>query len=401
MTKDLSCWVPDSFVLAPTGSGILDGKTFALKDCFSVKGHISSFGHPAWRATHKAAEETAPVVKTLLANGARMAGLAKMDQLAYSLVGDVGEGIAPLNPLYPDRFTGGSSSGPASAVAGGLADIGIGTDTVGSMRVPAAACGLYGIRPTHDRIDTTGVLPWAPSYDVVSLISKSAALLSQAFSLLTQQQRQGPIRRILIAADSLDRVEPAAAKLVTQTAEKLAGLHAVEVEPFALKSLSEVPAGDIVVRSRWPEIWPRHGKWITEHLDELAPEVAERARQETKQLAQSSEEDKRQAQALRSAYRQQFNNLMQPGTVIVMPVLAGLPPKRDASPGELLAFRKAAVAFNSAAGLSGTPQVVVPVQDNLSDNVYGVGLLGARGDDELLLEVAKQIAQVHIDQRHF
>ena len=133
----------------------------------AIEGHVASFGLARWRDTHGPDTLTAPVVEALLAAGASVTGLAKLDQLAWSVVGNAGEGTAPRNPLYPDRFTGGSSSGPAAAVAAGLADVGIGTDTGGSIRVPAAACGLFGLRTTHGLISGAGVLPLALSFDVV------------------------------------------------------------------------------------------------------------------------------------------------------------------------------------------------------------------------------------------
>ena len=140
---------------------------------FFIEGHVSSYGHPRWRETHSPSDRTAPVVSRLLNAGASIAGLAKLDQIAWSIIGNASEGIPPLNPAYPDRFTGGSSSGPASAVACGLADVGIGTDTGGSIRVPAAACGLFGLRPTHGRISTDGVLPLAPAFDTVGILPAS------------------------------------------------------------------------------------------------------------------------------------------------------------------------------------------------------------------------------------
>src|ERR1700722_17164489 len=147
------CWVRDSESVPATGSGPLDGQTMAVKDMFAVQDRVSSFGLGRWRETHGPSEATAPVIAALLASGASIAGLAKMDQIAWSIVGNVAEGTAPLNSVYPDRFTCGSSSGPASAVAAGLADFGIGSDTGGSIRAPAAACGLFGLRPTHGAID--------------------------------------------------------------------------------------------------------------------------------------------------------------------------------------------------------------------------------------------------------
>ncbi|MGN6676281.1 MAG: amidase family protein, partial [Streptosporangiaceae bacterium] len=129
------------------GTGTLNGLRLAVKDMFAIEGHVSSFGHPRWRETHSPWNYTSPVLERLVGDGASIAGLAKLDQLAWSIIGNAGEGVAPLNSAFPDRFTCGSSSGPASAVAAGLADVGVGTDTGGSIRAPAAACGLYGLRP--------------------------------------------------------------------------------------------------------------------------------------------------------------------------------------------------------------------------------------------------------------
>ena len=186
------CWVPGSVSLPATGHGPLDHVTVAVKDMFSVAGHVSSFGHPRWRETHPPSAETAPALSGLLAAGASVTGLAKLDQLAYSLIGNAGEGVAPLNSRYPGRFTGGSSSGPAAAVAAGLTEAGLGTDTAGSIRVPAAACGLFGFRPTHGLVSTRGVLPLAPSFDVVGVLARRAALLGQVAEVLLSSSQAPP-----------------------------------------------------------------------------------------------------------------------------------------------------------------------------------------------------------------
>src|SRR5690242_17290852 len=122
---DIHCWVSDSFSLSPTNSGILDNQTVAVKDLIAVKDHVASFGHAKWRETHAPSNSTSPIIAKLLGSGATITGFTKMEQLAYSLVGNVGEGEVPVNSLYPDRFAGGSSSGSAAAVAADLVTIGI------------------------------------------------------------------------------------------------------------------------------------------------------------------------------------------------------------------------------------------------------------------------------------
>ncbi len=387
--EELSCWIPDTFELEPTGSGVLDGKTFALKDCFAIKGHVSSFGHPTWRATHPAAKETAPVVTMLLKNGAKMAGLAKLEQLTYLMIGNASEGKPPINPLYPDRLCGGSSSGSASAVAGGLADFGIGTDTAGSMRVPVAACGLYGIRPTHSRIDNTDVIPLAPSYDTVGIVSQNAKLLSKVFSVLTpSSQDSRALQRVLLANDCLALVEPDIANAARTMAKKLADLHDLRIETINLGALGGESAKDFFVRTQPREVWQNHGQWIEQHLEQLAPLIQKRV-MFAKQLSESPNVDAEKNEAWREAYVGRFEAAITPGTVVVLPVLPKLPPKRDESLEKLFEFHVSILPLTSPAGIAGAPEVVVPVQDPASGLTYGIGLLGAIGDDGLLLKVAK------------
>src|SRR6187431_2451150 len=197
---NLSCLTPDSVGMKPTGNGKLDGKTFVVKDLFAIKGHISSFGNARWRETHLASEATSPIITKLLTAGAHLIGTAKQDQLAGSLVGNIGEGEAPINSLYPNRFTGGSSSGSAAAVAGGLVDFALGTDTAGSVRVPAAACGIYGLRPTYNAISSEGVLPWGKSFDAVGILSQEVRLIREVFEILCDHQKaEVNIKRVVIS----------------------------------------------------------------------------------------------------------------------------------------------------------------------------------------------------------
>jgi amidase len=125
----------------PTGSGSLDGLSFAVKDLIDIGGHETGCGNPTWRGTHPPASVNAVCVEQLLDAGARCVGKTVSDELAFSLLGENHFYGTPLNPKAPDRIPGGSSSGSASAVACGLVDFALGTDTGGSIRVPANNCG--------------------------------------------------------------------------------------------------------------------------------------------------------------------------------------------------------------------------------------------------------------------
>ena len=146
-------------------SGPLAGLTLGVKDIFDVAGYVTGCGNPDKAENDPPAAKTAPAVQKLLDAGARFLGKTQTEELAFSLTGQNVHFPHPVNPGAPDRVTGGSSSGSAAAVAGGLADIATGSDTGGSIRAPASFCGLVGLRTTHGAISLDGTMPLAPSFD--------------------------------------------------------------------------------------------------------------------------------------------------------------------------------------------------------------------------------------------
>jgi len=382
------CWAPGSIGLPPTGPGPLSGLTVAVKDMFAIEGHVSSYGHPRWRETHGPAERTAPAVSRLLASGASMAGLAKLDQIAWSIIGNVGEGVAPLNPTYPDRFTCGSSSGPASAVACGLADIGIGTDTGGSVRAPAAACGLFGLRPTHGTISADGVLPLAPPFDTVGILTRELAQLGQVLDVLSDGNGgAGPTQRVIVAADGLDSVSPDTAEAVRTFAACVADAAGCDLAEEWLGEFFSDEAADLFARNQARQVWNALGPWLADNVGALAPDVAARVRRARELRAGSPSEGEADERAWHE-YTEGLADRLPAGTVAVVPVLAGLPPLRTASADELAEFRALTLRFTAPASLTGRPELVVPCQDVAGGRQIGVGLLGARGSDGELVRLA-------------
>jgi amidase len=391
----VDCWVPDSVSLLPTGPGPLDHLAVAVKDMIAVQGHVSSFGHPRWRATHAPSTRTAPVVSRLLAAGASVAGLAKLDQLAYSLIGNAGEGTAPRNSQYPDRFTGGSSSGPAAAVAAGLADFGIGTDTAGSIRVPAASCGLFGLRPTHGLVSSQDVLPLAPSFDAVGVLARSAGLLGQVLDLLAGPAVPGrpavATRQVIVPAGGLAGVSPQVAQAVDATARAVVRAAHCALAERDLGALVSDGAADLFARLQGRQVWRTHGPWLTRNGDALAADVRGRVQRAAELSAAPAAAVRADEQDWRS-YRERLDEAAPPGSIVVLPVLPGLPPLRDAAPAELGAFRAGALRYTAPASLAGRPELVIPVRDPASGQPVGIGLLGYPGGDTELLRVAGQLA---------
>jgi amidase len=391
------CWVPGSFRVPPTGRGPLTGLRFAIKDMIDLSGHVSSFGHPRWRETHQPAGATAPVLARLLAAGAEVAGLAKLDQLAYSIIGNAGEGIPPLNPAYPDRFTCGSSSGPAAAVAAGLADAGIGTDTGGSVRAPAAACGLFGLRPSHGLISTEGVLPLAPSFDVVGILARELPLISRVLSVIRGEP--GPAgnplpatrpTQVVVPADCLAGLGAGTAAAVRRTAAALAGIAGCDMAEADLGAYLNPDIADLFARIQGRQLWAAHGPWLAANAAVLAPDVASRVRR-AEQLSGAPRADQEADERHWHRYCARLAEALPADTLAVLPVLPDLPPLRTATLADLLSFRAGAFRFTTPASLSGRPELVVPVRPRGGGAPVGVGILGPRGGDAGLLEIAHDL----------
>jgi amidase len=392
------CWAPGSVSRPATGSGPLTGLTLAVKDMIFLEGHVSSFGHARWRETHEPSPTTAPILARLLAAGASMTGLAKLDQLAYSIIGNAGEGVPPLNPLYPERFTCGSSSGPAAAVAAGLADVGIGTDTGGSIRAPAAACGLFGLRPTHGAISSEGVLPLAPSFDVVGVLARDLAPLRQVMDTLITGT-DGDLanlaadtipRRLVVPADCLAGVSAETADAVRAVATALASAGACELAKEELGAFISDDVADLFARVQGRQVWSAHGPWLTRNAGVLAPDVAQRVARAEKLSAEPRAQQDADARAWR-AYTADLAERLPADTIAVLPVMPDFPPLRTASAAELQAFRASAFRYTAPASLTGQPELVIPVRHSASGRQVGVGILGARGSDFGLISAASRI----------
>src|SRR5438477_12202611 len=220
-----------TFDLSPTGSGPLDGLRFAVKDTIDVAGFKTGCGNPTWRDSHPAAVVHAVCVEQLLHAGARCVGKTISDDLALSLLGENYFYGTPLNPQAPDRVPGGSSSGSASAVACGLVDFALGTDTGGSTRVPASNCGIWGFRPSHGFISLAGVNPLAPSFDTVGILAQSADVLVR-------------VARVLLAAGSVSANKPEAIHVI-QEAFALADADVQEALSEPLRRPREIFGGAV------------------------------------------------------------------------------------------------------------------------------------------------------------
>ena len=367
--------------LAPTGTGCLDGLRLAVKDVFDVAGHVTGCGNPDWQRTHAPASVTASAVAALLASGATLVGKTVTDELAYSLSGENAHYGTPVNPSAPGRIPGGSSSGSASAVAADLADVALGTDCGGSVRIPASFCGLYGMRPTHGRVASDGLVALAPSFDTVGWFAASADHLQRVGAVLLGDDPAPAVpHTLLIARDLFDRLD-APTRAALQPA--LARLRATfgSVEEVDVCGGEAMPLMQAFRTLQAAEIWAEHGQWILQAAPSFGPGVRERFAA----AAQVEAASVTQAQARRDALRARMRLLLPPGTLLCLPSAPGIAPALGASAASMEAFRSQAMQLLCIAGLAGLPQVSVPVTQ-LAGCPLGLSLMGAAGSDRALLE---------------
>lgn len=373
--------------LAGASQGPLAGVTFAAKDIFDVAGSITGGGNPDWRATHTAAERTAWAVQVLVDAGATMVGKTITDELTRGIFGENAHYGTPLNPRAPARVPGGSSSGSAAAVAGQLVDFALGSDTGGSVRVPASFCGLYGIRPTHGRIPLDGMLLQAPSYDTIGWFARDAEMLARVGALLLQE----PIpaarpQRLLLAEDAFALADaPVAAALRPVVARLEALVGQLTTAPLAPTPLSTWAAQQQVLQGR--EAWDSMRAWIDRVNPRFSFEVTERY-VTARAITDAEVAAAREARAMA---RQQMAAILTAGTVVCLPTTVAPAPLR----GEALSARRDLRLRNSMltsiAGTLGTPQLSLPVA-TVEGLPLGLSLLGAPGSDALLLAFAREIA---------
>lgn len=370
--------------LEPTGSGALDGLSCGVKDVFDIAGAITGFGNPTWAQTHAPATVTAAAVERVLAQGGRVVGKTLTDELAFSINGANHHYGAPLNTAAPDRLAGGSSCGSAAAVAAGLCDVALGTDTGGSVRAPGSFCGLFGFRPTHGAVSAAGVRPLAPSFDTVGWFARSAdlmervgtALLPQDPRILDGAHRQWP-------ADAWDLLEPALPPGFRDAVEDaLPPAERLSRDPLSPSGLGAWFEAFRTIQ--FAEVWATFGGWLASARPVLGPGIAERM----EAASRVTPEQVAAAETVRAAVRETLDR----AGLVILPTMPGAAPLRAASVATLEGYRGHAMRLRCIAGLAGCPQVTLPLL-RASGAPLGLSLVAPPGTDRQLLRIAVQLAR--------
>jgi amidase len=376
--------VGPQLLLPGAGGGPLQGLTFVAKDLFDVAAHRTGAGNPTWLAESKPAKRSADAVMRLVEAGATCIGKSHTDEFAYSLEGRNAHYGIPHNTAAPLCAAGGSSSGTAAAVAGGLVPFGLGTDTGGSIRVPSSYCGLVGLRPTHGTVSAAGVLALAPSFDTVGWIAADAVTAQRVGDVLLPADQAPAAARLALVADGEQAVDPAVWSAFTAAAERLAERLGLALErvplpgaPFdswltTFRTVQSAEAHDV------------HGGWIAAHPGALSPECEARFGMG----GAVSPTDRRAAEARRAELRSALNHVLtDPPTVLLIPSAAGPATPLAATPEELAPVRPATLRLTCVASICGAPALSLPLAE-VGGLPLGVCLIGAPGSDRSLLDLA-------------
>ncbi len=373
-------------VSAGSGEGPLTGLAFAVKDVFDIAGYKTGFGSPEWLATHEPATATASAVQRLLDAGARMVGKTLTDELAYSLTGENVHYGTPVNPAAPDRVPGGSSNGSASAVAGGLVDFALGTDCGGSVRLPASYCGIFGIRPTVDRVPLDGVIPFGPPFDVAGWFARDAGLLETVGRVLLGEPASPPPRRLLRGVDVFQAVEDRVAAALEDAVARVEDA----VAPAVDVSLAEGGLGHWFETFRVVQgasIWSNLGGWVTE----TRPRLGAGAKMRLDWAAGLDSRAIAAARADHAAIRNRLDSVLDDGDVLVIPTSPRAAPLKNTPLDDIeIRFRNQAMHLLCIAGLGGLPQVSLPMA-TIDGLPLGLSLVGPRGADMQLLALARKL----------
>ena len=369
------------FTVAGSSQGALAGLSAGIKDLYDIEGHVTGCGNPVYASTHGAAKRTAPAVKALLDAGATVVGKTHTDELAYSLMGVNAHYGTPKNTAAPDRVPGGSSSGSVAAVAAGTVEVGLGSDTGGSVRMPASFCGVYGIRTTHGAIPLDDVMALAPSFDTAGWFARDTQSLGktgEAYGMVPS----GKPTAVHCPSDIW--------ALVPQTvrdalAPQLARIESVfgGMTDTRLTSDSMSDWFDVFRVCQASEIWNVHGAWVSANDPKFGPGIAERFELASKNDAGSWDA----AQAKRLEMIKPLIDTLADDVVMVIPTAPGAAPLLSTSDADLDAYRMAALTMLCPAGLAGLPQLSIPGAQ-IDGAPLGVSLLGGRGADGLLLAIA-------------
>ncbi|KAF3321005.1 translocon at the outer membrane of chloroplasts 64 [Carex littledalei] len=387
----------------------LSGLSFAVADLFDISEAIASFGCPDWTATHHPAEQTSPVISTLVESGATCVGKTVIDEMAFGVSGDNKSFGMPANPIALDRIPGGSSSGSAVAVAAGFVDFALGVDTVGGVRIPGAYCGVLGFRPSHSVVSNIGVIPVSPSLDTVGWFAKEPGVLHKVGYVLLQLSYTNSYqpRHFIMADDCFDMVKIQSSRLtqvVVRSVERLFGrqvLSNVNLGNYLaakLSSLKELQNENKYANAKNStllslgcamcglqnlEFKDQHIMWI----ESVKPAIDSYIKRSisTDEFSKSD-----LYQSVRHEMRGALNSLLKDDGILVIPTVTGLPPKLNSKEISSDDYILNTLSLSAIASMSGCCQVTIPL-GTYEKCPVSVSFIARHGGDRFLLDITRSL----------
>ncbi len=393
----------ETFTLPPTKDGPLRGLRFAVKDLIDVAGYKTGCGNPTWLAAHPPAAVSAVCVEQLLAAGAECVGKTITDEFAFSLLGENFHYGTPLNPAAPHRVPGGSSNGSASAVACGLVDFALGTDTGGSVRVPASNCGIWGWRPSPGLISVAGIMPFATTLDTVGVFTRDAQLLRQVASVLlaidANSEWPKPANTIHLVREAFDVTDPAVRRSLDSPISHLHDILGMHVAENSLAHLcSDERTADLM---SWLTIYrvlqgteyeSNLGGWMADAKPMLGPAMTAGV-ESVKKLDRTRIGE---SVGLREHLARRLNATLASGDMLCLPTAPTIAPLKGSNAYDRSNdYYWRTLSINAIAGIARLPQVSMPL-GQVDGAPVGLSLVAGHGRDLELLDAAINVSkQLH------
>ncbi len=382
---DAFCKDTDAYLSGRLG-GSLSSLTFAAKDIFDVAGHVTGGGNPDWKATHPPADRNAWIVQTLVNAGADMVGKTHTDELTRGILGENVHYGTPINSKALGRVPGGSSSGSAAAVAGGLVNFALGSDTGGSVRIPASFCGLYGLRPTHGRIPLDGILIQAPSYDTIGWFTRDASTYARVAEAVFQTSIPDfSPSRLVIAQDAFEEADEDVSDVLLPLAEKIAALAGSSTtERLAPNGLAEWASQQNVLQSK--QAWDSVKDWV----DQVNPRFSFWVSERYNFAIGLTDAQLNEAAAVRDKLRTRMDEVFSGGGFVCLPTAPCPAPHRGQPTSAKKEVQSRLSRLTCIAGTTGRPQLSLPL-GQVNGLPVGISIMGGHGSDEELIGFARRI----------
>ena len=364
--------------------GLLSNLNFVLKDMCDVKNLKTSCGNPDFFKKCDFANDYAPFLKDLLNEGPVLKGITVCDEFFYSLIGENGHYGTPANLNAPSCVPGGSSSGSAAALTTDLYDFSIGSDTGGSVRIPASFCGLIGMRPTHNRINTKGVYPMAPSFDTVGWFANNPEIFQKVGNVLLNNIERSNVdfKQYVVAEDLLELCDAE----VQDNFNNYINVNIPNINKTRLSTNTKAIIADNFRILQGAEVKENIIPWIENNKPNISPEIRSRIDMASK----ITDIEVNRALIFRKTLIDEIEKSLPEGTIAVFPTSPFSAPKSGQDDESLGSFRKRLMELTSIAGMTSRPQITIPRLKDKSGPV-GISLLGWKYSDEILLNKLTEI----------